>query len=113
MTALPLGVNQLCIYDFCCTVTNIIHSRNPQHLIVCFKLFGYAFFFGELFYQPKEQFLCLFIYVGEICGQLAARQQIGVSDFVVLLYVPQMPILPFAVRVISGRAADNRLVVYS
>ncbi len=38
---------------------------NPSHLLAAFKFFRYTFFFGKLFYQPKEQFLCLFIYISK------------------------------------------------
>ena len=88
MAALSLGVNQLCIYNLSCSVTDIIHSRNPQHLIVRFKLFGYTFLFGKLVYQPKEHLLCLFVNVSEVGGELTACHQIGIADFVVLLDVP-------------------------
>ena len=90
-----LGVNQLYIYNLCCTVTDIVHSLHPQHLIVRFELFGYSFLFGELFYQPKEHILCLLVDVSEVGGELAARQQIGIADFVVLLDVAQMPFSPY------------------
>lgn len=45
-----LDVNQLCIDYLRCSVTDIVHLLYPQHLIICFELFGYAFLFGELFY---------------------------------------------------------------
>ena len=89
-----LYINQLCINDFRCTVADIVHSCNPQHLVFRFELFGHAFLFGKLLYQPKESLLCLIVDVSEVSGELAARQQIGVSDFVVLLDVPQMPLAP-------------------
>lgn len=90
-----LGVYQLFSYNLLCTVTDIVHSRNPHHLVFRFELFGYAFLFGELFYQPKEHILCLLVDVGEVGGEFAACQQIGVSDFVVLFDVPQMPLAPY------------------
>ena len=95
MTALPLGVNQLRTYDFRCTVADIVHLPYPQHLIICFELLSHAFFFGKLFYQPKEHLLCLIVGIGEVGGELTACQQIGVADFVVLLDVPQMPLAPY------------------
>ena len=91
-----LGVNQLCIYNLFRTVTDIVHSLHPQHLILCFELFGYTFFFGKLFYYPKKEFLRLLVNIGKIIGQLAARQQIDIADFMVLLDIPQMPLTPNA-----------------
>ena len=41
--------------------------------------------FGKLLYQPREQFLCLLVYVGKVIVQLAAYQQIAVAHFVILL----------------------------
>ena len=35
---------------FCLRQRSPPETRAPQHLIVCFELFGYAFLFGELFY---------------------------------------------------------------
>ena len=87
MAALSLGINQLCINNLRCTVTDIVHSLHPQHLIFCFELFGNTFLFGELVYQPKEHLLRLLVDVGEVGGELAACQQIGIADFVVLLDV--------------------------
>lgn len=46
--------NQFCIYNFRCTVTDIVHLLYPQHLVGCFEFFGYIFFFGEFFYQPRK-----------------------------------------------------------
>ena len=45
-----LVVNQLCIYNLFRTVTDIVHSLHPQHLIFRLELFGHAFLFGKLFY---------------------------------------------------------------
>ena len=74
LAALLLGVNQLCINNLCGSVADIVHTLNPQHLVFCFKLLGYAFFFGKLVYQPKEHILCLLVNVSEIGGQLTACQ---------------------------------------
>ena len=54
-----LGVNQLINNNLCCLIESIIYFLHPQHLVSCLKLFGYAFLFGKLFYQPKEHILCL------------------------------------------------------
>ena len=40
---LRLCVNEFCVYNFCCFLTNIIHPTNPFHLIVSFEFFGYTF----------------------------------------------------------------------
>ena len=90
-----LGVNQLCIYNLFRSVADIVHTLHPQHLIFCFELFGYAFLFGELFYQPKEHILCLIVDISKVSGQFAACQPIGIVDFVVLLDVAQMPFSPY------------------
>ena len=115
MTALSLGVNQLCIYNLFRTVTDIVHSLHPQHLIICFELLSHAFLFGELFYQPKEHILCLLVDVGEVGGELAACQQIGIADFVVLLDVTQMPLAPYSdfyLRLFGERQARQVVIAF-
>ena len=45
----------------------------------CFERFRYTLPFGKLFYQPREQFLCLLVYVGKVIVQLATYQQFGIE----------------------------------
>ena len=50
-------------------------------------MFGYAFLFGEFFYQPEKKLLCLFLSIGEVGMELAGSEQIVIQDFVVLFQV--------------------------
>lgn len=66
---LPLSilcVNQIHIYNFSCSCLYVIHCTDPRHLVGAFEFLRYAFFFGKLLYQSKEQFLRLFVYISKI-----------------------------------------------
>ena len=54
-----LGVYQLFSYNLLCTITDIVHSRNPHHLVFRFEHFRYALLFGKLLYQPRKHCFCL------------------------------------------------------
>ena len=44
------------------TLSDIIHSLHPRHLVGGFELFGHAFLFGVFFYQrEKRSCACSFI----------------------------------------------------
>ena len=77
--------NHLCIYNFVDTLSNIIHPPYPLHWILGFKLFGDTFPFSILFYQPKKECLCFFLYISEMGVELAGSEQIVVQDFMMLL----------------------------
>lgn len=66
-------------------VADVIHSTNPLYLVGGFELFGYAFLFGEFFYQPEKKLLCLFLSISEVGMELAGSEQIVVNHFMVLL----------------------------
>ncbi len=78
---------QFCIYNFGCSVTDIIHPTNPFHLVFSLKFFCYILFFGKLFYHPKKHILCLLINLGKVAVQLTTRQKVGVKYLTVLLEV--------------------------
>ena len=97
MTIAPI----LCHYDlsyddFCCSVTYVVHLLYPKHLILCFKLFGYTFFLGELPHQLSEHFLCFFVYVGEVIVEFASCQKVVIENPVVLLEVSPAMLSPYA-----------------
>ena len=52
---------QFCIYDFLCSVADIIHPTNPLHLVIHLKLFGNTLTFCHLFYELKKHILSLFV----------------------------------------------------
>ena len=64
-------VNYICIYNFRCTITDIIHLLHPQHHISCFEFFVYIFFFGKFFYQPEKHIGCLLLDVIKVCDKFA------------------------------------------
>jgi|GEM_PF-4906086 len=49
-----LCVDQLVIYDLHCPVPDVVHSLHPQHLILCFELFGDAFALCHLLRQQEH-----------------------------------------------------------
>ena len=87
-------IYQFFVYNLSCTVTDIIHLSYPQHLILCFQLFGYAFLFGKLFNKSVKHFVCFFINIGKISGELTACQKIGVNDMVMIFEIMQTPLAP-------------------
>ena len=67
--------NVFLIYDFHCSTTDVIHSGNPLHLVICFKFFGHTLTLCHLFYEPKEHFFRLFVDVRKVAVELAGGQQ--------------------------------------
>ena len=67
-------IDEFIIDNFLCSVVDIVHFMHPQHLIIRFELFGYAFLFGELFHKPIKHFIRFFVNICEIGGELTARQ---------------------------------------
>ena len=59
-------IYQFRIYNFHCSIPDIIHSPHPQHHIGCFEFFGYIFFFSKVFHQPRKKSLCLLFNIGKI-----------------------------------------------
>ena len=47
--------------------------------------FGDTLSLGVLFYQPKKESLCFFLYISEMGMELAGSEQIIVQDFMMLL----------------------------
>lgn len=82
-------VNQFCIYNFCCSITDVIHLLHLEHHIGCFGFFGYIFFFGEVFYQPEKHILCLLIYIGKVSVQFTFCEQGRIKTFAVRLDILQ------------------------
>ena len=89
-----LFIYQFIVDNFFCTVAYIIHTSNPQHLIVCFELFSYTFLFGELFYQPKEHIFCLLVDIGKVGCEPATCQQVCIQDWTVMFDILQMRLCP-------------------
>ncbi len=61
-----LRINNFFLYNLSCSCLYVIHCTYPSYLVGAFEFFCYAFFFSKLLYQPKEQFLCLFVYISKI-----------------------------------------------
>ena len=77
---------------------DVIHLLHPQHLVFCFECIRYTFLFGKLFYQTREHFLCLLVYVGKVIVQLASYQKSGIEMSFVPADIPQMPLSLYADR---------------
>lgn len=84
---LRLVVNNIVIYDFGDSAADVIHPKNPLHLVLSLEFFSYALFFGKVFYYPKEHILCLLVDFGKQAIQLSTRQKIGVKHLTVLLEI--------------------------
>ena len=97
--SLPPGtlcINQIVVHNLHSSIPNVVHSLYPQHLILCFKLFGDALTGGHLFYQLKEHILCPLVQIGKISVQLVSDLQLCVQCLAVLPEIPQMPLTPSA-----------------
>ena len=53
-------------------VADVIHSTNPCHLVSSFELFGYAFFFGDLFTNWRKR-CCA-------CSSISARCECSLPE---------------------------------
>ena len=73
---MELSADQFFLYYFRNPVAYIIHPPHPLHGLISFKLFGNAFPFGVLFYQPKKEGLCFFLYICKVGAELAGSEQI-------------------------------------
>ena len=69
-----LRKNYFSHHNFDYTLSDIIHSPHSRHLVGGFELFGYAFLFGEFFYQPEKKSLCLFFGIGEMGMEFAGSE---------------------------------------
>ena len=91
---LTLCVYQFIIHNFYCTITDVVHFPHPQHLIVCFELFGYAFTLCKLFYEPIKHFCRFFVDICEVSGKFTTCKKVRISYRVLLLNIAQMPLTP-------------------
>ena len=80
-----LCINNIVIYYFCYSASNIIHPPYLLHWIFSLELFGYTFPFSVFFYQPKKKGLCFLLCISEMGMKLAGSEQVAVQDFMMLL----------------------------
>ena len=78
-------MDKLYINHFSYSVANIIHSLYPEQHIGRFEFFGYIFFFGEFFYQPRKELLGLFLCIGKVGMEFARSEQIVIQNFAVAI----------------------------
>ena len=67
----------LCIYNIRIyylyrSISDIVHTSNPLHLIGGFQLLSHALTLCHLLYQPFKRFLGLFVNVSKVVVQFAA-----------------------------------------
>ena len=86
------------VYDLHCSISDAVHSLYPQHLILCFELFGDALTLCHLLCQQEYLLRRLFAYVGQIGIQSATGQKLHVQGFSLRLDVPQVPLSPYPDR---------------
>lgn len=75
---------------------DVVHLLYPQHLVGCFEFFGYIFFFGKFFYQPREHFLRLTVDIGKVAVQFSAGGQGRIGCPAMLLQVTPVALSPHA-----------------
>jgi len=62
-----------------------------------FERFRHALLFGKLFYQPREQFLCLLVKVCKVIVQLAGGQQFRI-EYLTALFADTLRVLMTVIR---------------
>lgn len=77
--ALILLINNFAIYNFHCTVVNVIHQLHSQHLIFCFELFCHILFCSHFLNQPTKHIFGLFVDVSKITVQFATCEQRNIN----------------------------------
>ena len=101
------------IDDFCCRCPYCIHSLYPKHLIFGFECFGNAIFLSELLYQSKEHILRLIVQLSKVAVEFPVEEQPGIERLAVLPDIPQMPLSPYANRLLfflRHRQAGNVII---
>ena len=93
-----LCVDNFGVYDFRHTVSHAVHSTDPRHHIIGFQLFGYAFGFRHLLYQPREHLLRLPVNIHKVTVQPSARQQVGIKHSVVFFQILPVQLSPYSNR---------------
>ena len=85
--ALFLVIYYLLVYNFRCSIANIIHLLHPEHHIGWFEFFGNISLFCKFFYQPEKKVLSLLFNICKIWIELTACQQIVVTHLMILLQI--------------------------
>ena len=60
------AVNQFAQNDFLCACTNVVHPRDPSHLIGRLECFGYALTPGQLIHNQFNAFIATVVDLGEM-----------------------------------------------
>ena len=55
--------NQLFVYDFRCSISDVIHPLYPLHRRRRFQFFRHIFLFSKCFYKKLKHTFCLTIYL--------------------------------------------------
>ena len=61
-----LVVNNIVIYNFGGSATDVIHPSNPLHLILCLKLFSNVLTLCHLFYELKKHILSMLVNISKV-----------------------------------------------
>ena len=77
--------NDLCIYDFCSSIADVIAPPDPFQRVTCLEFFVQVFFFGQFLHKRIKHRLCPRLHLSKIIVQHPGGQQIVISHPVVLL----------------------------
>ena len=95
--SLPPGtlcINQIVVHNLHSSIPNVVHPLYPQHLILCFKLFGDALTLGHLLNQLKKHRFSLFVHIGKISVPLAGDLQLRENTGTVPCVAREAPFFP-------------------
>ena len=93
---LQLCVDNLGVYNFHSSVSDVIHPTDPIHRIGGLQCLRDTFACCHLLYQPREHFLCLPVNVSKITVQLATGEQGCIQCLVVIFQVAPVSLTPDA-----------------
>lgn len=102
-----LYIDYICIYNFRCTITDIVYFLHPEHHIGCFEFLGYIFFFGKFFYKPRKHFLRLTVDVGKIGVQSATGNYPKYDEISGYVKVPSQQLSDALVEAFKGRLKND------
>ena len=77
-------------YGFFGRATNVVHHLHPPHLVGRLEVFINALSLSKLYRQRGQQFVCLFVDLGEVGVEPSFTEQGGIPSATVLLEVVEV-----------------------